>query len=1454
HGAPQSIGWNNIQEHVCRIWTGNPKVKIGNTSEGAGNERAKNLWDFQIQTDRMVMANQPDIVAVDKEQRKDVVVDVAVPSEGNIRKKEHENLEKYQGLREELEKAWKGLRFAVSQQRVLLGHQADALSRMATAQQDLFRRMDNISQALMDLTSHVTAAPVSISPHPHPGNMAAATSAASSENFRLQPEPFHGEVEQCAGFLLQCQLIFQQAPNYYQSDHSKITLIVNSLRNKAMQWDQAYLSANPISHLSFHKFLEEFKLVFDQPRREEEATRKLLSLKQCDRSVSDHVIDFRILAVEAGWPDKALKGIFYQSLNEAIKDHLCSQPEALTFEDLVSAALRSDARLRERHSEKTYVSRKPPTNYRDLPTPSNALPSTSVPRGVLKEDSGHKNFMYLPVKVDLQTQVHELQALVDSGAEQSFIDQDLVTQLSIPIEPLETPVKTAGLGGQLLSRTPHRTKPIHLLISGNHHEHLQLFITNAPQNPIVLGFPWLRLHNPHLDWTQGHIVNWSFFCMANFLQSAVPPINLSSHPPEEVDLSKVPTCYNDLRPVFSKIKANSLPPHRPYDCGRLFNLSVPEKEAMEKYIQEALANGHIRPSSSPVGAGFLFVEKKDKTLRPCVDYRELNQITIKDKYSLPLLDSVFDSVQGARVFSKLDLRNAYHLIRVKDGDEWKTAFNTPLGHFEYLVMLFGLTNAAAVFQRLVNDVLRDFLNRFVFVYLDDILIYSPTLDQHIIHVRRVLEHLLENRLFVKAEKCEFHVSTIPFLGYVLEAGNIRPDPAKIEAVLNWEAPTTRKKLQQFLGFANFYRRFIRNISQIASPLTKLTSPTKSFSWDSTAQEAFVKLKNLFVSAPILIQPDPSRQFVVEVDASDSGVGAVLSQKEEKSGKLKPCAFFSKKLFSAEQNYDIGNRELLAIKLALEEWRHWLEGAIHPFIVWTDHKNLAYLRSAKRLNSRQARWCLFFDRFDFTITYRPGSRNIKPDALSRKFCTDDCDSPIIPDTGTSKKITTSQDEEPNHAPGPPGTLYVPTSLRSDVITWGHSSRVSCHAGVHRTLALIRRRFFWPTLDKDVREYVRACSTCARSKSSTSLPSGLLHPLSTPSRPWSHIALDFVTGLTPSHNNTVILTVVDRFSKSVHFVPLPQLPTALETANILVNHVFKYHGIPTDIVSDRGPQFVSQVWKAFCSALGATTSLSSGYHPQSKGQAERANQELEAALRCVATQNTSDWSTYLVWIPSSATGISLFEACLGYLPPLFPSQEADVAVPSIQEHLHRCRRIWRQTRDALLRTKDANCRVANRHRVVFLSSPRPASWHPGSLAPMKLRKLSIPLVFVFVSLRPLRSTLRSTSPRLSQSVTVLFARLPLPHHPPVSLTVAPPSQLIAFWTSGGVVGDSSFWWTGKGTAPRSIPGSLAHSFSTPPLSMTFTGLILTAVLDHLEVVVEGGVLSWYPREAPPFSACS
>lgn len=364
---------------------------------------------------------------------------------------------------------------------------------------------------------------------------------------------------------------------------------------------------------------------------------------------------------------------------------------------------------------------------------------------------------------------------------------------------------------------------------------------------------------------------------------------MAAAPPSDqvtpIELSKVSSVYHKLREVFSKDGALSLSPHRPYNCAiellpgaplpssRLCNLSCPEREAMEKYIAESLSAGIIRPSTSPLGAVFL-VEKKDMTLCPCIDFHGLNKITVKNKYPLPLIDAALGSLKGAQVFTKLD---AYHLVRIRNGDEWKTAFNTPLGHFEYLVMPFGLTNAPAVFQALINDVHRDFINHFVVVYLDDILVYSGSMEEHFSHVRQVLTRLLENRLFLKAEKCAFHVDNVSFLGYIIQRGSVKADPEKIRAVKEWPVPKTHKELQRFLRFANFYRRFIWDYSKIASPLSRLTSINVTFCWSPEGHTFFfLKLKQLVSSAPVLVQLNPSKEFIVEVDASGGSAVTVWS--------------------------------------------------------------------------------------------------------------------------------------------------------------------------------------------------------------------------------------------------------------------------------------------------------------------------------------------------------------------------------------------------------------------------------------------------------------------------------------------------------------------------------------------------------------------------------------------------
>ncbi len=442
-------------------------------------------------------------------------------------------------------------------------------------------------------------------------------------------------------------------------------------------------------------------------------------------------------------------------------------------------------------------------------------------------------------------------------------------------------------------------------------------LIQSPEFPVILGHPWLLQHNPHFDWSKSAVLSWGPTCQTTCLAQNSPDPVLESQEPQ--DLSQVPAQYHHLKVVFSKRKATSLPPHRPYDCpiellpgtcpprGRIFSLSPPERTTMDKY-NEALAAGIIQPSTCPAGTGFFFVGKKDGGLRPCIDYRGLNKITIRNRYLLPLMATAFEILQEASIFTKLDLCNTYHLVRIRQGDEWKTAFNMSTGHYEYFVMHFGLTNAPAVFQALINDVLSDMLNQFVFVYLDDSLIFSSSLQEHVKHVSIVLGRLLDNHLYAKPEKCEFHVTKVQFLGFIIKPGQIQMDPQKVQAVVEWPPPSSVKEVQHFLGFDNFYRKFILNFSTVAATLSALTKEnTTSFYWGPEAELAFSKLKSLFTSAPILMLPNTDKHFIVEVDASDVGIGAVLSQRGGGDNKLHPCAFLSHRLTPTEINYHVGDQ-------------------------------------------------------------------------------------------------------------------------------------------------------------------------------------------------------------------------------------------------------------------------------------------------------------------------------------------------------------------------------------------------------------------------------------------------------------------------------------------------------------------------------------------------------------------
>jgi hypothetical protein len=468
--------------------------------------------------------------------------------------------------------------------------------------------------------------------------------------------------------------------------------------------------------------------------------------------------------------------------------------------------------------------------------------------------------------------------------------------------------------------------------------------------------------------------------------------------------TKLPEVYRDWLDVFDREQANKLPPHRgpgvdhaiklipdkngnqpELPWGPLFAMSREELLVLRKTLTEYLDKGFIRVSSSPASAPVLFVKKPGGGLRFCCDYRGLNQLTLKDRYPLPLISETLANLSKAKWFTKLDVIAAFHNIRIAQGDEWKTAFRTRFGLFEWLVTPFGLANAPSTFQRYVNWVIRQ-LEDFVTAYVDDILIFTNgTQSQHEKQVKIVLQRLREAGLRIDIDKCEFSAKSCKYLGYIVDAEKgIRMDPQKVKAIMDWEAPRSVKGILRFLGFANFYRQFIRGFSDLAAPLHALTTKSaqeREFHLSTEAGEAFETLKQAFTIAPVLAQFDPDRETVVETDSSGWCSGATLSQKGD-NDELHPVAFFSKKHTPAECNYEIYDKEMLAIIKALKEWNELLR-SVPKFKIVTDHKNLEYFMTVRDLTERQMRYSLTLSRYDFTIVYRPGKHGGLPDALTRR---------------------------------------------------------------------------------------------------------------------------------------------------------------------------------------------------------------------------------------------------------------------------------------------------------------------------------------------------------------------------------------------------------------------------------------------------------------------------------------
>ncbi|KAG6438941.1 hypothetical protein O3G_MSEX000349, partial [Manduca sexta] len=700
----------------------------------------------------------------------------------------------------------------------------------------------------------------------------------------------------------------------------------------------------------------------------------------------------------------------------------------------------------------------------------------------------------------------------------------------------------------------------------------------------------------------------------------------------------------------------SVPPYR---------LTPAKKQLMKIEIDKMLEDGIIEECESAWTSPAVLVPKKDNSIRFCVDYRKLNALTKTDSYPLPLIDELLQLTKRHCFMSSIDLKAGYWQVQVRPADRDKTAFVTPFGTYRFTRMPFGLKNAPSTFQRLIDRFRSgaSLQGVVLLAYLDDLLIISEDFSSHLEDLQKVFDRLRLFGLRANRAKCFFARPTINYLGHVITPEGIKPDPAKIDAVLQMASPKNLKHLKSFLQTCSWFRKFVPNFSQVSQPLTKLTRKNEPWIWEHPQEEAFQSLKNMLTSAPILVQADYTKAFVLRTDASNYALGAVLLQGE--GPEERPIEYASRLLTSAERNYSTTEKEALAVVWATDKFRGYLDG--HPVVVKSDHQPLKWLLTLKTPSGRLIRWAMKLQAFDIRFEYTPGKANVVADALSRPQCDDTnqegcdvCSVNVDLPRASAAELRKEQLEDPEVAKiinsledsGPvnvqwldrgyimnQGVLYrylpdsdseqpqlvVPVTMREKILKEFHDAPTAGHQGVERTFNRISRNYYFVGMRKYITDYLKNCEECQRYKASNQKPAGLLQT------PVLHqrgevLAIDLFGPLPDGeHGEKWVLLVEDTATRWVELFALKEA-TAEICASVLISEYFLRYGFPRRVISDNGVQFISATMQQCMFILGIKQNLIPLYHPEAN-PAERKNRDLRTQLSILVRNEHRRWPEFL-----------------------------------------------------------------------------------------------------------------------------------------------------------------------------------------------------------------------------------